>query len=62
MRPRMEFWCKCRDAFQAAWERTMREAREESYARTNKLTKFFSAVESDYYEDAPDWRVTGGVR
>jgi len=60
MHPRPSFWCKCHDAYQAAWEKTMHDAAQNVWARTNKLTDlYFVAVESDFGEDAPRWTWRG---
>jgi hypothetical protein len=57
MRPRPAFWCKCRDAYERAWTDAMSKASHDTWQRTNRLTaKYFVAVESDFQEDAPDWK------
>jgi hypothetical protein len=57
MRARPSFWCKCRDAYERAWRDAMHKAAQDTWARTHKLTdKFFDAVETEYEEDAPDWK------
>ena len=56
MRARAQFWCKCRDAYERAWDAAITKAAHDAWERTHKLTAlYFYAVESDFITDADDW-------